>query len=153
MTFLQLLDKYDSPALSLKYFWVILAGKYAQVTNNPENDGCINAVLLVWGLLPTEFLVWALPFCLFEGYDPQFLVRAIMTMLYFIICCFACSVNYTCFPFSLHGAGIMGTVVVYHLLSPISRCVLGSYTPLIGLFSLHAKLWKVSFNKNWKFWW
>jgi ribosome biogenesis protein NSA2 len=23
-------------------------GKYAQVTNNPENDGCINAVLLVW---------------------------------------------------------------------------------------------------------
>ena len=22
-------------------------GKYAQVTNNPENDGCINAVLLV----------------------------------------------------------------------------------------------------------
>ena len=25
----------------------LLAGKYAQVTNNPENDGCINAVLLV----------------------------------------------------------------------------------------------------------
>ena len=24
-----------------------LAGKYAQVTNNPERDGCINAVLLV----------------------------------------------------------------------------------------------------------
>lgn len=24
------------------------AGKFAQVTNNPENDGCINAVLLVW---------------------------------------------------------------------------------------------------------
>ena len=24
-----------------------LTGKYAQVTNNPENDGCINAVLLV----------------------------------------------------------------------------------------------------------
>ena len=23
------------------------SGKYAQVTNNPENDGCINAVLLV----------------------------------------------------------------------------------------------------------
>lgn len=23
------------------------AGKYAQVTNNPENDGCINGVLLV----------------------------------------------------------------------------------------------------------
>ena len=22
-------------------------GKYAQITNNPENDGCINAVLLV----------------------------------------------------------------------------------------------------------
>jgi ribosome biogenesis protein NSA2 len=22
-------------------------GKYAQVTNNPENDGCINSVLLV----------------------------------------------------------------------------------------------------------
>lgn len=28
--------------------WSLLdAGKYAQVTNNPENDGCINAVLLV----------------------------------------------------------------------------------------------------------
>ena len=25
----------------------IVWGKYAQVTNNPENDGCINAVLLV----------------------------------------------------------------------------------------------------------
>jgi ribosome biogenesis protein NSA2 len=22
-------------------------GKYAQVTNNPENDGCVNGVLLV----------------------------------------------------------------------------------------------------------
>jgi len=28
-------------------FFCVLAGKYAQVTNNPENDGCINAVLLV----------------------------------------------------------------------------------------------------------
>lgn len=26
---------------------LVNAGKYAQVTNNPENDGCINAVLLV----------------------------------------------------------------------------------------------------------
>lgn len=25
----------------------VVFGKYAQVTNNPENDGCINAVLLV----------------------------------------------------------------------------------------------------------
>lgn len=25
----------------------IVWGKYAQITNNPENDGCINAVLLV----------------------------------------------------------------------------------------------------------
>jgi len=25
----------------------VIWGKYAQVTNNPENDGCINAVLLV----------------------------------------------------------------------------------------------------------
>ena len=25
----------------------IVWGKYAQVTNNPESDGCINAVLLV----------------------------------------------------------------------------------------------------------
>jgi ribosome biogenesis protein NSA2 len=22
-------------------------GKYAQITNNPENDGCVNGVLLV----------------------------------------------------------------------------------------------------------
>jgi hypothetical protein len=28
--------------------FLVFAGKYAQVTNNPENDGCINAVLLVW---------------------------------------------------------------------------------------------------------
>lgn len=28
-------------------FFCTHAGKYAQVTNNPENDGCINAVLLV----------------------------------------------------------------------------------------------------------
>ena len=27
--------------------FVFASGKYAQVTNNPENDGCINAVLLV----------------------------------------------------------------------------------------------------------
>jgi hypothetical protein len=25
----------------------VVWGKYAQVTNNPENDGCVNAVLLV----------------------------------------------------------------------------------------------------------
>jgi ribosome biogenesis protein NSA2 len=25
----------------------VVWGKYAQVTNNPENDGCINALLLV----------------------------------------------------------------------------------------------------------
>lgn len=25
----------------------VIWGKYAQVTNNPENDGCINGVLLV----------------------------------------------------------------------------------------------------------
>ena len=29
-------------------FDTLIPGKYAQVTNNPENDGCINAVLLVW---------------------------------------------------------------------------------------------------------
>ena len=29
-------------------FLFFFIGKYAQVTNNPENDGCINAVLLVW---------------------------------------------------------------------------------------------------------
>lgn len=25
----------------------VVFGKYAQVTNNPENEGCVNAVLLV----------------------------------------------------------------------------------------------------------
>lgn len=25
----------------------VVLSKYAQITNNPENDGCINAVLLV----------------------------------------------------------------------------------------------------------
>lgn len=28
-------------------WYVVPAAKYAQVTNNPELDGCINAVLLV----------------------------------------------------------------------------------------------------------
>lgn len=31
----------------LIFVFAMSAGKYAQVTNNPENDGCINAVLLV----------------------------------------------------------------------------------------------------------
>ena len=34
-----------------------LSGKYAQVTNNPENDGCINAVLLVWGWKTQETIL------------------------------------------------------------------------------------------------
>ena len=34
-----------------------LSGKYAQVTNNPENDGCINAVLLVWGWKAQETIL------------------------------------------------------------------------------------------------
>ena len=36
--------------------YVCAPGKYAQVTNHPENDGCINSVLLVWscGLYPME---------------------------------------------------------------------------------------------------
>jgi ribosome biogenesis protein NSA2 len=29
----------------------VVFGKYAQVTNNPENDGCINAVLRAFKLL------------------------------------------------------------------------------------------------------
>lgn len=28
----------------------VVWSKYAQVTNNPELDGCINAVLLVWNV-------------------------------------------------------------------------------------------------------
>jgi hypothetical protein len=32
----------------------LFSGKYAQVTNNPENDGCINAVLLVWSNKGTQ---------------------------------------------------------------------------------------------------
>lgn len=42
----------------------VVFGKYAQVTNNPENDGCINAVLREYILastvgttLPSLFLV------------------------------------------------------------------------------------------------
>ena len=33
-------------------------GKYAQVTNHPENDGCINAVLLVWWDWRPSLCVW-----------------------------------------------------------------------------------------------
>jgi len=29
----------------------VVWAKYAQVTNHPENDGCINAVLLVWSFM------------------------------------------------------------------------------------------------------
>ena len=50
--------KYDGPCALFKLRWsscgvalsyqsFCVSGKYAQVTNNPENDGCINAVLLV----------------------------------------------------------------------------------------------------------
>lgn len=35
-----------------------IAGKYAQVTNNPENDGCINAVLLVWAWWLVAIQFW-----------------------------------------------------------------------------------------------
>ena len=31
----------------------VVFGKYAQITNNPENDGCINAVLRKYLLLPS----------------------------------------------------------------------------------------------------
>jgi len=36
-----------SLTLTHGFLFAMYAGKYAQVTNNPENDGCINAVLLV----------------------------------------------------------------------------------------------------------
>lgn len=29
------------------YFRKVVWGRWAQVTNNPENDGCVNALLLV----------------------------------------------------------------------------------------------------------
>ena len=32
----------------------VVFGKYAQVTNNPENDGCINAVLRTFSLCPPK---------------------------------------------------------------------------------------------------
>ena len=38
----------------------VVWGKYAQVTNNPENDGCINALLLASGLLCKLPLVYRL---------------------------------------------------------------------------------------------
>ena len=34
----------------------VVFGKYAQVTNNPENDGCINAVLRTFIYLFRPFL-------------------------------------------------------------------------------------------------
>ncbi|KAL0354395.1 UNVERIFIED_CONTAM: Ribosome biogenesis protein NSA2 [Sesamum radiatum] len=37
----------NSSPVTVAYRLIVNAGKYAQVTNNPENDGCINAVLLV----------------------------------------------------------------------------------------------------------
>uniref|UniRef100_A0A8C2LS50 Ribosome biogenesis protein NSA2 homolog n=1 Tax=Cricetulus griseus TaxID=10029 RepID=A0A8C2LS50_CRIGR len=38
-----------TPSVCVSYLMLgkVIWGKYAQVTNNPENDGCINAVLLV----------------------------------------------------------------------------------------------------------
>jgi hypothetical protein len=35
----------------------VVFGKYAQITNNPENDGCINAVLRASSLFPCSFFV------------------------------------------------------------------------------------------------
>lgn len=34
----------------------VVFGKYAQITNNPENDGCINAVLREFLPLTCEFI-------------------------------------------------------------------------------------------------
>lgn len=38
---------YTTQILYYCHLFHICTGKYAQVTNHPENDGCINAVLLV----------------------------------------------------------------------------------------------------------
>ncbi len=35
----------------------VVFGKYAQVTNNPENDGCINAVLRMFSRFPSSCFV------------------------------------------------------------------------------------------------
>ena len=48
----------------------VVFGKYAQITNNPENDGCINAVLCMSRLLLVSHPDWPylysgmIPFCL-----------------------------------------------------------------------------------------
>ncbi|KAK4341463.1 hypothetical protein RND71_039964 [Anisodus tanguticus] len=49
----------------------VVWGKYAQVTNNPENDGCINAILLVWYLLTENKLH---PFCLNRVHNYTYLI-------------------------------------------------------------------------------
>lgn len=40
----------------------VVFGKYAQITNNPENDGCINAVLRAYFLparIPASYIVYS----------------------------------------------------------------------------------------------
>ena len=51
----------------------VVFGKYAQVTNNPENDGCINAVLRA---LPYNLSIHAILTTdqLFDGLDGIFLI-------------------------------------------------------------------------------
>ena len=54
----------------------VVFGKYAQVTNNPENDGCINAVLRALSHNPSIHLTLTMD-QLFDALDGVFLLYCI----------------------------------------------------------------------------
>ena len=54
----------------------VVFGKYAQITNNPENDGCINAVLRALSYNLSIYVILTMD-QLFDALDGIFLVYCI----------------------------------------------------------------------------
>jgi hypothetical protein len=54
----------------------VVFGKYAQITNNPENDGCINAVLRASSLFPCSFFVLTIQ----QSYSDAFFIMFLFTL-------------------------------------------------------------------------
>ncbi|KAJ9052700.1 Ribosome biogenesis protein [Entomophthora muscae] len=80
----------------------VVWGKYAQITNNPENDGCINSVVSIF---PSILLTFHLAACLIVVYANKLHPAS----EYFI--CFRCAFN-VIFP-RIDRANIISTAVPY----------------------------------------
>lgn len=65
----------------------VVFGKYAQITNNPENDGCVNAVLREF---PCSFASYALPMTVgLQSYSICILETCYVANVMFVDACFA----------------------------------------------------------------